>query len=383
MKVRIRGPAGQSTVTLEDSTTVEKLRKTISRETRLPEFDVKYGYPPKPLLLDQLADGTKLSDLDFKLNGEQLIVSRKKLSLAKDPRLATVGTANNAADPIVVPATVQDSAALGRSDAAGYPAAGYNHAPFSIGNSGTDSTRQSGQETQESVQYQERKIGPLSLNRKGHTDIMNDPPEVLVPEHGGTLVLRIMPDDNSCLFRAIATPVMPGMDAMNELRSVVAQAIQSDPLTYSKVVLDDQEPDDYCRWIQTEDAWGGAIELLIFSKHFDIEICSIDVQTLRIDRFNEGRPQRCFLVYSGIHYDTIALSPFDMPPEFDVKIFDSFVDDVLTHSVGLCHQLQQKKYFTDVAGFQLRCKICGVRMVGEKAAQEHGNITGHDHFEEA
>ncbi len=90
-----------------------------------------------------------------------------------------------------------------------------------------------------------------------------------------------MPDDNSCLFRAFGTAVLPGDDqSMPELRSLVASAIQAEPDVYTKVVLE-QAPDDYCRWIQTADAWGGAIEMGILSKHFDIEICSIDVQVSR------------------------------------------------------------------------------------------------------
>src|SRR4030095_6096064 len=105
-------------------------------------------------------------------------------------------------------------------------------------------------------------------------------PEIILPDRGGTLVLRIMPDDNSCLFRAIASAVLPGMDAMKELRSVIAQMIQANPDSYPKVVLDNKDPDDYCRWIQTEEAWGGQIELSILSKHFDVEICSIDVKRL-------------------------------------------------------------------------------------------------------
>src|SRR4051812_26435776 len=87
-----------------------------------------------------------------------------------------------------------------------------------------------------------------------------------------------MPDDNSCLFRAFGTAVLPGDDlTMHELRSLVAQAIQDEPEVYTQVVLD-QDPDKYCRWIQTDDAWGGAIEMGILSKHFDIELCSIDVK---------------------------------------------------------------------------------------------------------
>jgi len=64
---------------------------------------------------------------------------------------------------------------------------------------------------------------------------------------------------------------------MPELRSLVASTIQQNPDTFTKVVLE-QDPDDYCRWIQTEDAWGGAIEMGILASHFDIEICSMDVQ---------------------------------------------------------------------------------------------------------
>jgi ubiquitin thioesterase OTU1 len=87
-----------------------------------------------------------------------------------------------------------------------------------------------------------------------------------------------MPDDNSCLFRAFATAMMPDDDqAMIELRSLVASAIQAQPEIYTKVVLE-KNPDDYCRWIQSPDSWGGAIELGILAQHFDIEICSIDVQ---------------------------------------------------------------------------------------------------------
>ncbi|KFY20681.1 hypothetical protein V493_07633 [Pseudogymnoascus sp. VKM F-4281 (FW-2241)] len=107
-----------------------------------------------------------------------------------------------------------------------------------------------------------------------------DTPELPLPDRGATLVMRVMPDDNSCLFRAFAAAVLPGDDlSMLELRSLVASQIQEEPDVYTKVVLDNRDPDDYCRWIQTEEAWGGAIELAILSKHFKIEVCSIDVQT--------------------------------------------------------------------------------------------------------
>lgn len=136
------------------------------------------------------------------------------------------------------------------------------------------------------------------------------------------------------------------------------------------------------RWIQTEAAWGGQIELDIFSRHFDVEICSIDVQTLRVDRYNEGAKNMCILVYSGIHYDAIALSPFDSPPEFDIKVFDAD-SSLLVQANSLCQMLQDKHYFTDTAGFQILCNDCGTIVKGEKGATEHASITGHYNFGEA
>ncbi|PLN77970.1 putative OTU-like cysteine protease [Aspergillus taichungensis] len=325
MRVRVRGPAGQSTVTLEDDATVGDLQSRIAETTGLSAFDVKYGYPEiRPLTLDTLQADQKLTEAGLNLNGEQLIITKKD-------------TGNEPPEPI------------------------------------------------STSQPQLNKPSPSHKPK----DVSDDPPELPSPEHSGTFVLRIMPDDNSCLFRAVGSAIMGGMDAMNELRSVIAQTIQENPDLYSEAVLE-RKPDDYCRWIQNEDSWGGGIELSILSKHFDIEICSIDVQTLRVDRFNEGPPTRCILVYSGIHYDTIALSPSDppfthshAPPEFDTKVFDAADPIVLDRSLALCEILQRKHYYTDTAGFQIRCNTCGGVFTGEKGATQHAAQTGHYDFGEA
>jgi ubiquitin thioesterase OTU1 len=191
-----------------------------------------------------------------------------------------------------------------------------------------------------------------------------------------------MPDDNSCLFRAVASAVLPGMDAMNELRSIIAQAVQAHPTEYPKVVLDNKDPDDYCRWIQTDDAWGGQIELVILSKHFDLEICSIDVKSLRVDRYNAGKPTRCILAYSGIHYDTIAFSAFDAPPEEDETVFSSSEGSILDAATSLCQRLNEKGYYTDTAAMQIQCKDCGALSTGEAGAAAHAAKTGHYNMEE-
>ncbi|KAK5957701.1 ubiquitin-specific protease otu1 [Knufia fluminis] len=354
LRVRIRGPSGQSTASFDDNATIETLREQIAESTSLSSFDVKCGYPPKPLDLEQYEPTKLLTELDIKLNGEQLLVTRAE---GATPKQATSATPTHQAN-----ASQSQQSSAKASPAASQPSKGKQQAL-------------KGASTEPAA--------PLSLTRKENKET-SDPPEVFIPDIGGTLVLRIMPDDNSCLFRAISSAVMSDLDAVTELRSIVAETIQADPYTYSKAVLDDKDPDSYCRWIRSQDSWGGQVELVILSQHFGVEICSIDVQSLRVDRYNEGANTRCFVVYSGIHYDTIALSLPGMAPEDDVKQFEAPIkDEVMPRAVDLCKKLQERHYFTDTAGFQIKCNDCGARLVGERGATEHAASTGHYNFGEA
>lgn len=380
MRIRIRGPAGQSVITIPESATIGDLKLQISEKTSLPRFDAKYGYPPKPLVLDEHGASMKLSDLGTKLDGEQLIVSQKDTGTARrGPNNLPKRDGSYNSQQVVSPT---EPASAGANKQLGNP---NTSSGFSFAGVGTAPP------PQKHISSQNRNSqasAPLSLTRRQNPSLEADPPEVPLASHNGTLVLRIMPDDNSCLFRAFGSAFFGLMDNMTELRSLIAQQIQAQPETYSQAVLD-QKPDDYCRWIQTEDAWGGGIELSMLSKHFDVEICSIDVQTLRVDRFNEGRPTRCILVYSGIHYDTIALSPSDppyerayAPPDFDTLIFDSSDESVLAAAVELCKELQKKHYYTDTAAFSVKCNICGGQFSGESGATAHATQTGHYDFSE-
>ena len=365
MRVRIRGPTGQATINLpKESATIGDLRTHITEKTSIIDFDIKYGYPPKPLSLQDHDAAVRLSDFSVDLDGEQLIVSPATALPSKYVR-------KDSLPPSLGGDHVDSNEAISAStENVKSPLTFANNGPVPLSpHRGTQK--------------------PISLNRTSTSTDMNGP-EIALPTHASILVLRIMPDDNSCLFRAFSTAFFgSGIDSMYELRSIIAQYIQSHQEQYSGVILE-REPDDYCKWIQTEDAWGGAIELDILSRHFEVEICSIDVQTLRTDRFNEGRPMRCILVYSGIHYDTIALSPSDAPhagtfapPESDTKIFDAGDSLVLEGAIKLCKILQGKHYYTDTASFSITCNVCGKPCVGEKGATEHAKETGHYDFGEA
>jgi ubiquitin thioesterase OTU1 len=365
MRIKLRSPSGSSIITLPGSATVGDLLSSISEQTSLQSFEIKSGFPPKPLLLDALPRSKPLAELDEKLDGGQLLVSTKE---------EEQGSGSNVAD-IKAPVAKRPNQQSSSSPPKGLTAHQQSPKKTPPKPATTSSSSSSGP--------------PLSLSRKPNPSLESDPPEIPLPSHGGTLLMRIMPDDNSCLFRAIGTAVLGSLDSMNELRSLVASAIQENPSVYPEVVLG-EAPNRYCEWIQLESSWGGGIELAILSQHFDIEICSIDVQSLRVDRYNEGRPTRCIIVYSGIHYDTICYSPSDpphthsyAPPEFDTKVFNADDDIILTKSLELCKILQRKKYFTDTAGFTVKCNICGATFKGEKGAAAHHKKTGHVDFSEA
>ena len=362
MRLRLRGPTGTTVITLDtSSSTVGDLRSKITEATSVTRPDVKIGYPPKPLSLGE--DSTLLSELNVKLDGEQLTVSQSS---------GVNGSENHHAKPKEPEPQSSIQASTNGSNPSSFSFADVGRAP--------PKTSLTAGSTKPST--------PLSLTRKART-VSTEPPEVPLPSHDSTLLLRIMPDDNSCLFRAFSSAFFGAMDMMQELRLVIAQTIQAQPDKYPAVVLE-RNPDDYCRWIQSPDSWGGFIELEILSNYFDIEVCSIDVQTLRVDRFSEGSSQRCILVYSGIHYDVIARSPSDpphdkayAPPDFDVKLFDSREEIVLEAALGLCKILQGQHYFTDTAKFSIKCNVCGHACIGEKGATEHAAATGHHDFGEA
>ena len=104
-----------------------------------------------------------------------------------------------------------------------------------------------------------------------------------------------------CLFTALALVLCPGQPphaTAQVLRQTVADAIEADAESWSDAILGHPRA-SYVSTILQASSWGGAIELLILAKHFGTEVCSVDVQSGRVDRFGEGEG-RVWIVYSGI-----------------------------------------------------------------------------------
>lgn len=328
MKLKARFPNSNKILNIEGTekeVTLAKLFDAMFNDAPTVE-SIKVGIPPRPVVLDDVS--APLATIGIR-NGDQIIVVPGDLT-STSPEIES-NQATNTNQPLSAP---------------------LDSKPFS---------QESTKPGQNSVQVKAGRFGFLRL--------------------------RIMEDDNSCLFRAVNYGLNPSKDMMRQLRAIVANAIQADPMEYSDAILGKPRA-EYIRWIQTDNAWGGAIELEILAKHFGITILSLDVATLSTYFFNPGQDKFIIVVYSGIHYDAVALVPSEddeAGPEFDTTMFtvDEKGNEVVQQLKVLGELLKQKHYYTDTSNFELKCDICNAIIIGEKGANEHAKATGHTSFRES
>lgn len=200
-----------------------------------------------------------------------------------------------------------------------------------------------------------------------------------------TLARRVVPADNSCLFTSVFYVVEGGVydpACAPEMRGLIAQIVSSDPAAYSEAVLG-KSNEEYCAWIRRDDTWGGAIELSILSKFYQCEICVVDTQTVRVDRFGEdaGYQKRVLLIYDGIHYDPLQREARGSGAPAHT-VFSTSDNVILAQALELADEARRKRQFTDVNRFALRCMVCQTGLVGQKEAREHAKMTGHTNFGE-
>ncbi|GAA5993554.1 hypothetical protein JCM5350_002802 [Sporobolomyces pararoseus] len=338
ISLRIRSPSGTTSCSVSDDATLSDLRGKIAELTSIPsdQQDLRTGFPPKPIGAGVSRD-IPLKEIGIR-SGDSIIVAQS----------ASTNSTNSSSSTPAPPST--------------------SNATPSVS---------SAQKTTQSV-----------------PDISSTPSAApqFVETDGGFLVLRVVPDDNSCLFTAVSLGFHPSSPPNpSALRKIVADSIRSNPFTYSEVLLG-RPPKDYIETILSPKSWGGAIELSILSAHYQSEIWSIDVQTGRIDKFGEGNGyQNCILVvYSGIHYDALTFSfappsatPFSPDLSFDTTIFPLPLDpNTLSAAQRLVESLRKSHSYTDTATFTLRCEVCREAIVGEKEARQHATQTGHQRFGE-
>ncbi|KAI1100064.1 OTU-domain-containing protein [Jackrogersella minutella] len=335
MKIRYKAPSGGGMLELDDDAVVTQLLDALKSSTGLADFAVKYGWPPKALSTDQ-------GDVSV----QSLGLHRENLTIAPVENSSTA-SAPSTAEPTT--AAAQDTAAATSNPK---PSKG------------------------EGLGIKDQQIS------------------VPMPETGSTLVLRVMPDDNSCLFTAVGGALLglrPELDeatrAPSSLRRVVTSHILANPTKYTAGILG-RSPASYCANMQRPDVWGGDIELSVISEIFGLEIAVVDVKTGTLYRIGEGNkyPLRCVLVYSSVHYDRVAeiFVEGQAAMEFDVTRWpvDSS-DHVIAHAQQMCQVLKDKHhYYTDTSDFVVQCNQCDWIGQGQNAVVEHSKSTGHTSISE-
>jgi ubiquitin thioesterase OTU1 len=80
-------------------------------------------------------------------------------------------------------------------------------------------------------------------------------------------------------------------------------------------------------------------------------------------------------MYSGIHYDAVALGEQVVFEGEELKRAEIQVMEV-------AKELKKNRKYTDLGSFTLKCAICAKGLVGQKDAQQHAIQTGHAQFTE-
>jgi ubiquitin thioesterase OTU1 len=180
---KIRNPSGTHVINLNSDATVGDLLSEIRAQNTADastDIEIKYGYPPKPLRLDHHPASTRLANLPVPLQGEQLIIALKDGRRVDNPKDMNLET--------------ELSERKSFSFISGSKS-NYNNQSNSVPSS-----------------------APLSLSRHAAPKLnKDDPPDVTLKSGRGKVVLRVMEDDNSCLFQALSYVMTRSMISSEEL----------------------------------------------------------------------------------------------------------------------------------------------------------------------
>jgi len=194
---------------------------------------------------------------------------------------------------------------------------------------------------------------------------------------------KVVPADNSCLFTSInycMSGSLVGSEHSAFMREVIASVVSSDKEKYCEAYLG-RSNSDYCRWIQSKDAWGGAIEVQILSEYFQVQIVVADTKSGSMTIFGEACnfPTRMVLIYDGIHYDALYDAKNDGT---EVTVHSVNDESIMAKAKVAAKEAKDAHNYTDTAGFTLKCLVCGTRLKGETEAQKHAKMTSHTNFSE-
>ncbi len=204
---------------------------------------------------------------------------------------------------------------------------------------------------------------------------------------------KVIDADNSCLFNSISF-LRNGHNNMNNIdmdpimyRTMIGHTILSERGKIYRHWLEGKTQQEYARWIQDNEKWGGDVDMRILGDLLGLVIKAVNIQTGQIFSFGnqEGDPNVIFVLYDGIHYDAIVMKTEDASGVTIKKIFAlNSAEDIEMEKMSkeLAARLKEQRQFTNTSTFTLRCMVCSEGLTGETEAQDHAKRTGHQNFSE-
>lgn len=91
---------------------------------------------------------------------------------------------------------------------------------------------------------------------------------------------------------------------------MVSKEVLNNPVKFNDAILDKPNK-DYAQWILKMESWGGAIEIGIISDALAVAIYVVDIDAVKIEKFNEDKFDNYILIlFNGIHYDSLTMNEF-------------------------------------------------------------------------
>ena len=184
-------------------------------------------------------------------------------------------------------------------------------------------------------------------------------------------VRRSVPNDNSCLFYAVAH-LVDGADAVSDatqrqLRRVCAEAAMADPDPEARAVLLGSPVDVYAAWIQQPHNWGGEHEIIALANHFRRRICVVSADATLC--YGDKGPT-IYILYTGTHYDPlVGLSDGAETPQFLDGAGAAF--EAAARDIAVRHREKVARRDASEKIYRIRCRCCREELVDATEFQAH------------
>lgn len=187
-----------------------------------------------------------------------------------------------------------------------------------------------------------------------------------------------VPDDNSCLFHSISYCVYKDISLSYGLRERVAKEILADRQKFNEAILG-KPVQEYVKWIQERDSWGGGIEIAVLSQVLSVAVYVLDIDALKYEKFNEDKYDEFIVIlFNGVHYDAIESTTHKTV--FNVKTDEQFSNLVLACALEIAKNLKRGGHAFNTHKAKIVCNICKQTFVGERDIAKHAESTGHTDF---